>query len=235
MERISELMLQPNENELRTTRSKPQLPDESVFALGALMQQARDYYPNQTLPEGTPDVYLKAWEELAQSQGMKRFEAGLWKALRSHDFFPTPNQIENACEEISATSANPRAALDKINAQIAHSKAHPELYVSKAEWSESVKSLEEKYHLQKPKEIDTTPQMLACPHCSKELPVAGNIRFWSGGELLEHGKLLKEMEAQAEANRKKAREEAEAFVAAELAKADADLANKVSWTETEVV
>lgn len=201
MERISELMLQLNGNELRTMQSKPQLPDASVFALGALMQQARDFYPNQTLPEGTPDVYLKAWEEIAQVQGMKRFEAGLWKALRNHDFFPTPGQIEDECEVIRKASVNPRSELDKINAQVAHAKAHPEEYVTTEEWAEVTAPLAKRFGLEKPKEIDLTPEMATCPHCSKELPVARNVRFWTPQEMRDYADVLEEVRAIADRNR----------------------------------
>lgn len=49
--------------------------------------------------------------------------------------------------------------------------------------------------------IDTTPQMVTCPHCSKELPVAQNIRFWSPEELQDYAEILKQVRAIADRNR----------------------------------
>ena len=65
-----------------------------------LMSQAQAMKPNQTLPPGTPDMYLQAWEEIAEEFGMETFQAGLWKALRRTAFFPAPNEIEVECAAI---------------------------------------------------------------------------------------------------------------------------------------
>lgn len=53
-----------------------------------------------------------------------------------------------------------------------------------------ISRLNEKFSLSKPKEIDTTPVMQACPHCSQELPVGPNIRFWTPEELRSHADVL---------------------------------------------
>lgn len=39
-------------------------------------------------------------------------------------------------------------------------------------------------------EIDTTPKMMTCPHCDKELPVNLNIRFWTSDELRQYADAL---------------------------------------------
>lgn len=64
---------------------------------------------------------------------MKRFADGLWRALRSSKFFPTPDVIEDACEEIRKEGVNPRAAIEAENARIKHFHDNPDLYMSKEE------------------------------------------------------------------------------------------------------
>lgn len=132
---------------------------------------------------------------------MGRFEAGLWKALRSNTFFPTPDVIEKACETIRASLVNPRAAIDEINAMVAHKAAHPELYETSEEEREMAKKINERFGMERPKVIDTTPVMMSCPHCSQELPVAPNIRFWTVEELRGYADVLESNQAIAAANR----------------------------------
>ncbi len=64
-----------------------------------------------------------------------------------------------------------------------------------------IEALNGKHNLTKPKEIDTTPVMLACPHCSQELPVGPNIRFWTPEELRSYADVLERNQAIAAANR----------------------------------
>lgn len=92
-------------------------------------------------------------------------------------------------------------AIDAENERVAHYKAHPELYMTTEDWAEISAPLSEKFGFEKPKEIDLTPHMLTCPHCSKELPVAGNIRVWSPEELEDQAKVLREIRAIADRNR----------------------------------
>ena len=73
-----------------------------VMELGRMMSQSLAMKPNQTLPPGTPDLFLQAGEELAAEFGMKQFQAGLWRALRRSSFFPQPIEIETACRELAA-------------------------------------------------------------------------------------------------------------------------------------
>jgi hypothetical protein len=53
-----------------------------------------------------------------------------------------------------------------------------------------IESLNGKHNLTKPRVIDTTPVMQACPHCSQELPVSPNIRFWTVDELRSYADAL---------------------------------------------
>lgn len=53
----------------------------------------------------------------------------------------------------------------------------------------------------KPNVIDTTPITMLCPHCSQELPVAPNIRFWTVQELRAYADVLERNQAIAAANR----------------------------------
>jgi len=75
---------------------------DTASKLATMMVQAQAMKPNQTLPPGTPDLYLQAWEELAAEYGMEQFQAGLWRALRRSSFFPQPIEIETACRELAA-------------------------------------------------------------------------------------------------------------------------------------
>lgn len=100
-------------------------------------------------------------------------------------------------------NSHERKAIDEINAQRAHYEAHPELYCTTEEFAEAIKPLEEKFNMSRAKkhEIDTTPVMLACPHCEKELPVNVNIRFWTPQELRNYADTLEEVQRLAAVNR----------------------------------
>lgn len=67
--------------------------------LGMLMKQAKAFFPNQEIEEGTSDLYLKAWGEIAGKYKMHRFETALWNVLRKSAFFPLPYAIEEECRE----------------------------------------------------------------------------------------------------------------------------------------
>jgi hypothetical protein len=71
-----------------------------------------------------------------------------------------------------------------------------------AEMLERIAALNEKHGLAKaPKVIDTTPVLLCCPHCSQELPIAPNIRFWEPEELEALAGTMRSNRALAAANR----------------------------------
>lgn len=76
-----------------TTPSGPPLPEGMGWALSTLMAQTQARYPNQTLPPGTPDMYLVEWEELTLKFGLQAFRDALSKAIRSSRFFPDPQHI----------------------------------------------------------------------------------------------------------------------------------------------
>jgi hypothetical protein len=102
-------------------------------------------------------------------------------------------------EEIGGVMSD--EALERINARFAHYRDHQELYFSDPELQEKTAELAKKFSIEKPKEIDTTPVMMNCPHCSQELPVGPNIRFWTPEELRSYANVLESNQAIAAANR----------------------------------
>jgi hypothetical protein len=64
-----------------------------------------------------------------------------------------------------------------------------------------IEALNGKYDLTRPMVIDTTPVTMNCPHCSQELPVAPNLRFWTVEELRTYADALEGVQAAAAANR----------------------------------
>jgi hypothetical protein len=72
------------------------------LTLAKLMAQTQARYPNQTLPEGTPDMYLVEWEEIALEFGLETFREGLSKAIRVSKFFPDPLDIKEHCIAVRA-------------------------------------------------------------------------------------------------------------------------------------
>jgi hypothetical protein len=92
--------LLPNSESMSlVTRSGRRLPDEQVALLGVLMAQAQSAKPNQTLPDGTPDMFLSQWEDLVLEFGMVEFRAALLKALADSRFFPDTYDLRINCEE----------------------------------------------------------------------------------------------------------------------------------------
>lgn len=94
-----------------------------------------------------------------------------------------------------------RRSIDAENERVAHFKANPEMYETPAEVAEMAKKINERFGFERPKVIDTTPVMQACPHCSQELPVGPNIRFWTPEELRSYANVLESNQAIASANR----------------------------------
>ena len=102
MELISQIsqvqvLQQSHDNVSLTIRSGPPLPDGMAQQLTVLLAETHAAYPNQTLPEGTPDMYLAQWEEIALRFKMKVFVAGLSRAIRENKFFPDPHEIRKHC------------------------------------------------------------------------------------------------------------------------------------------
>jgi hypothetical protein len=59
-----------------------------------------------------------------------------------------------------------------------------------------------KVQAQKPKDaVVPEKPLLSCPHCSAELPVPQNIRFWTSSELRDHADTLDELQRLADKNR----------------------------------
>ena len=124
MERIKdsetylENLLQPSVSVSLATISKQRLTDEKVDQLGLLMAQTQALYPNQELPDMTPDMYLVQWEEMALKYGMEAFTLALSKVIRVSKFFPDPFDIREACEE-SARTARSAAHARKVSEDLA--------------------------------------------------------------------------------------------------------------------
>lgn len=132
MQRLSEIQaasVPPRETSVSlTTRSGKRLPPDSVKNLALLMAEAQAYFPNQSLPRGTPAVYLKAWEEIAMIFGIQKFTDALWKVLReSEAFFPMPLAIERKCREISKFEHSQKL-IDGYRRDDEHRKANPDEY-----------------------------------------------------------------------------------------------------------
>ena len=121
-------MQQPSASGFLVTRSAKQLPADSVLALGAMMAQTQSFFPNQTLPPGTPEVWLRAWEELALKFGLDNFTEGLWKVVNESDFMPGPKAIREACGSF-ARAKNARAFDKQLRDEEADRRQHPEQYV----------------------------------------------------------------------------------------------------------
>ena len=79
---------------------------------------------------------------------------------------------------------------------------HPEEFETTDDIKALAAKLEAKIGFEQPKEIVITePVMLACPHCSADLPVSPNIRFWTSDELRAHADTLDELQRMADKNR----------------------------------
>jgi hypothetical protein len=121
------------------------------------------------------------------------FRDGLWKALHSSNFFPDPLDIEEQCQSI-AQEANAARALARIKAE---EKAFKDSGEERTNVADLMRSVMQKVG-SKPA---PAPVMLACPHCSAELPVTQNIRFWTSEELRSHADTLDELQRMADKNR----------------------------------
>ena len=97
MERINQMPPKSGKNN-RTTRST--VPQSHAGAMATLMSQMRDYYPGQTLTEGTVAVWMEAWEPIVAKYGLDRFTNALWNRLRASDFFPLPQHIADECSNL---------------------------------------------------------------------------------------------------------------------------------------
>jgi hypothetical protein len=95
--------------------------------LKVLMAQAVAFFPNQTLPPGTPDVYMLAWRQIAEKYGAQRFQNALWNVLRKSEFFPVPKAIEDECEAIRRHSYGGQQ--DEMEQYRLDIRRHPERYV----------------------------------------------------------------------------------------------------------
>jgi hypothetical protein len=120
-----------NDRDRTSQTSKPQQGDLKV-----LMAQATAFFPNQTLPPGTPDVYLLAWRQIADKYGMSRFQNALWNVLRRSEFFPVPKLIEDECEAIRRISYGGRK--DELDAYRREIVQHPERFFNVGEMMKEV-------------------------------------------------------------------------------------------------
>jgi hypothetical protein len=93
----NELARQSDVSASLTIRSGPPLPEGMGSTLLTMMAQTQARYPNQALAEGTPDMYLVEWEEMALNYGLPMFREGLLKAIRNSRFFPDPLDIREQC------------------------------------------------------------------------------------------------------------------------------------------
>lgn len=89
--------------------SQPLVSAACVDTLSFLMAQMQARYPNQALPEGTPDMYLADWEKMVhrygrhdgqfvERLGLDRFRAALLSLIEDRSrprFFPDPQEIED--------------------------------------------------------------------------------------------------------------------------------------------
>jgi hypothetical protein len=61
------------------------------------MAETQANYVNQELPEGTSDLWLAQWQEMAATMGLDVFRLSLLQAIRDSKFFPTPDAIRECC------------------------------------------------------------------------------------------------------------------------------------------
>lgn len=112
---LNQLIGPSNGSRSAMMQSVQHLSEEAlVRKLLEMMAQVQAFSPNQTLPPGTPDVWLKAWEEMVSEMGLERFEKALWRAMRGSDFIPNPNDIQTADDVMQeALAAEKRMRADK--------------------------------------------------------------------------------------------------------------------------
>lgn len=97
-------------------RQGPPLPAATAQVIQRLWMQTVAAKPNQTLPEGTPDMYLAQWEALVLRYGLLTFRDALSRAIEGR-FFPAPEDIAEHCQAIARDEREREAArnhLDKL-------------------------------------------------------------------------------------------------------------------------
>lgn len=125
---------QSKSNKSAITQSQPLSNEDLVRKLLSMMAQAQAFFPNQTLPPGTPDLWLRAWEEMVGEMGLQRFETALWRALVTGRFIPSPEDIRSNDAELQAQAAAKRSQeADKRRRESdlkaeQHRKDHPDEY-----------------------------------------------------------------------------------------------------------
>lgn len=101
---------------------------------------------------------------------------------------------------------NENSEFEKHEARVAHFKAHPEMYETPDEVKDMAARVAGKFGIKATqanpfKEIDRTPELVLCPKCQFEQPVASNIRHWTAKELHEMAAVKEQSELIAERNR----------------------------------
>lgn len=140
---------------------------------------------------------------------MERFRAGLWKALRDTAFFPAPSEIEASCEVLNREADNAkreeREATEKAKWEQHKAACRREMEEDKAnpeEWERQIDEAAKKIGLGRKNEVVTYPvELVLCPKCQFEQPVASNIRHWTAKELYEMAALKEQSELIAARNR----------------------------------
>lgn len=93
--------IQPHNGVSPQSEASRQAPNASlVRRLALLMGQATDYFPHQAIPDGTPELWLKAWKELAIRYGEARFTEAVWAVCTRSRFMPLPVDIAEECERM---------------------------------------------------------------------------------------------------------------------------------------
>ena len=117
MERIEaqleKLVPQSNEVVSLAPTSRTLLPSSTLTSLALMMTQAQARYPNQQLPEGTPEMYAIEWQQMTEKYGLPIFRDGLLKAIHESQFFPDPKVIRDYCAEIASGNRS-RADAEKV-------------------------------------------------------------------------------------------------------------------------
>jgi hypothetical protein len=79
---------------------------------------------------------------------------------------------------------------------------HPEDFIADDEIKAYAEKLSAKVGFEQPKDlVIPEPVLLSCPHCSAELPVPQNIRFWEPEELEQQAARIREIRRLADKNR----------------------------------
>lgn len=89
----------PSSDSVSLTRPSGISPQDGMACL-LLMKQTKDRYLKQQIPEGTAEMYLAEWEEMAMRFGLDPFRDALSTVIRDRarpPFFPEPHEIEAQC------------------------------------------------------------------------------------------------------------------------------------------